>query len=444
MRLIVAAVLVASLTGLAQADELTPNLPPAELVTKVLGASPGVRAATGQVHVEEAHRRRLEAGGYEWNLRLGGQQRRTYPAGAPNERFGEWNAALERPLRLPGKAALDAELGAAGVSVAQIVLDDALHEAQRSLLRTWFTWLKEDSTASQWAEQVSLLAQQAAAVRRRQQLGDAARLEAVQADAASAQAEASLAQARVREQVAAEDLRRRFPGLPLTAPQRIAEPEPIPGSAGEWVEAIVAQSHELGRARREAQRAQLGATRVDRERMPDPTFGVLASRERGGEEQVIGAYISIALPGAGRRATADAARAEADVAYQREAAALQQITAEAATLFRSASAARAAWQAGEAAAAGLARAADMASRAYQLGEGSLDNLLTARRLANEARLSARLMSLDALELRYRLLLDAHRLWDSDDDTAAGNRSGGGLQSDQISGQMSDSRFRGLQ
>ena len=40
-------------------------------------------------------------------------------------------------------------------------------------------------------------------------------------------------------------------------------------------------------------------------------------------------------------------------------------------------------------------------------------LLAARRLANEAQLSARLMQLDALELRYRLLLDAHQLWAMD-------------------------------
>ena len=55
----------------------------------------------------------------------------------------------------------------------------------------------------------------------------------------------------------------------------------------------------------------------------------------------------------------------------------------------------------------------MTARAYQLGEGSLNDLLAARRLANEAQLSARLMQLDALELRYRLLLDAHQLWAMD-------------------------------
>ena len=55
----------------------------------------------------------------------------------------------------------------------------------------------------------------------------------------------------------------------------------------------------------------------------------------------------------------------------------------------------------------------MAARAYQLGEGTLPELLAARRLANEAELAARTQQLDTLELRYRLLLDTHRLWDMD-------------------------------
>jgi len=55
----------------------------------------------------------------------------------------------------------------------------------------------------------------------------------------------------------------------------------------------------------------------------------------------------------------------------------------------------------------------MTARAYQLGEGSQNDLLAARRLANEAQLSARLLQLDALELHYRLRLDAHQLWDLD-------------------------------
>ena len=391
----------------------TPNLPPAEIVARVLRANPGVQAAGSQLQAEQANRNRLEAGQYEWNVRLGSQQRKTYPNNNPNERFSEWNAALERPLRLPGKAALDAELGAAGVALAETAQGDALHETSRYLLKSWFVWLREGATATQWSEQLTLLDQQTKSVKRRQQLGDAARLESIQSEAALAQAEAQLTQAKVRERSAAEELRRRFPGLPLDKPERIAEPTAIAGSEQDWLDAILKESHELGVARGETQRAKAQAGRASRDRMPDPTLGVHVSSERSGEEKILGAYISIPLPGGARRSASDAAYAQANAATFREAGALQKITAESAALYHSANAALATWQASRNAAESLTRAANMTTRAYQLGEGSLNELLAARRLANEAQLAARLLQLEALELRYRLLLDAHQLWDFD-------------------------------
>ena len=391
----------------------TPNLPPTEVVARVLRANPTVQAASGQVRVEEANRSRLEAGPYEWNLRFGANQRRVYPAAGNDERYNEWNAQLERPLRLPGKSSADAELGALGVSIAETGQGDALHEASRALLKTWFVWLKESAAASQWSAQLALLERQTKAVQRRQQLGDAARLEAVQAEGALAQAEAQLAQARARQTTASEDLRRRFPGLQLSEPGAIAEPQAIAGSESEWLEAILEHSHELGVARGETQRAQVLAGRAGSDRMPDPTVGVHIARERSSEEHILGAYITIPLPGGARRAVASATLAEADVAHRREAAAIQIVTAEAATLYQSAKAALTSWNASRSAAERLTRAADMTARAYKLGEGNLNDLLTARRLANEAQLAARLAQLEALELRYRLLLDAHQLWDLD-------------------------------
>ena len=399
------------LVNAALAAEPTPNLPPEEIVARVLRANPTVNAASSQINVEEANRRRLEAGQYEWNVRLGGQQRKTYPTSGLDERFNEWNAALERPLRLPGKASLDAELGAAGVALAETVHGDSLHESSRNLLKAWFTWLKENAAATQWTAQVALLEKQTKGVQRRQQLGDAAKLEAIQSEAALAQAEAQRTQALIRQRTAAEDLRRRFPGLPLNEPGNIAEPLPIGGSEAEWLENILKESHELGIARGESQFAQVTASRASRDRLPDPTVGMHVSRERGGEENVVGAYISIPLPGDGRRATSDASLAQASAANYREAAARQKIEAEAATLYQSANAALPTWQASRNAAERLNRAAEMTARAYQLGEGSLNDLLTARRLANEAQLAARLLQLDALELGYRLRLDAHQLWD---------------------------------
>jgi len=409
------ALLIACLGSPAGAVDNTPNLPPAEIVARILAANPTVQAADSQLQVEEANRRRLEAGPYEWNIRLGGQQRRAYPNAGPDERFNEWNAAIERPLRLPGKSSADAELGAAGVALAETARGDARHETSRSLLKAWFAWLRENATAAQWGEQVALLEKQTKAVQRRQQLGDAARLEAIQAEAALAQAAAQLAHAQARQRTAAEDLKRRFPGLPLAAPATIAEPQAVGGSADEWINAILEHSHELGVARGEVQRSQLFAGRTGRDRLPDPTVGLHVSNERSGEEQVVGAYINIPLPGGARRATADAALAQADAAGRREAAVLQKIAAEAAALYHAADAAYPTWQSGRGAAERLGHAADMTARAYQLGEGSLSDLLAARRLANEAQLAARLLQLDALELRYRLLLDAHRLWDMDEE-----------------------------
>lgn len=396
--------------GRAVAAEPTPGLPPDEIVARVLHANPSVQAAASQIRVEEANRDRLEAGQYEWNARFGGQQRKSSPSGGPDQRFNEWNAALERPLRLPGKGALDGELGAAGIALAEAAHGDARHEASRSLLKAWFVWLKESAADAQWSEQVDLLRQQAQAVRRRLQLGDAAKLEAIQGEAALAQAEAQQAQARVRREIAGEDLRRRFPGLPPVAPATIAAPRPVQGDAGEWLEIMLEHSHELAMARHATQRARIAAGRASQDRLPDPTVGLQIGRERGGEENIIGAYVSIPLPGGARRASAGAALAEAEASSRREAAVLQKISAEAASLYHSANAALATWQASQKAAERLGHAAEITARAYRLGEGSLNDWLATRRLANEAQLAARLSQLEALELRYRLLLDAHRLW----------------------------------
>lgn len=406
---------LAALCTSTLAAEATPNLPSSAVVQRVLFANLGIQAASSQVRVEEANKIRLEAGSYEWNVRLGSQQRKSYPGAGLDQRFNEWNAALERPLRLPGKAMLDAELGAAGVALAETARGDVRHETSRSLLSLWFVWLRETVSARQWAEHVELLSQQTRAIQRRQQLGDAARLEAVQAEGALAHAQAQLAQAQVREQTAAEALRQRFPGLPMNTQTRIAEPVMIAGPQAEWVDAILEHSHELRLARGMTQRAQLAAGRSNRDRVPDPTVGIHVSSERGGEDRIVGAYISIPLPGSARRATSDAALAQADVAAREEMAVAQKVSSEAAVLYQSAVAAFATWQAGRESAERLAQAASMSARAYQLGEGSLNELLTARRLANEASLSARLLQLDALALRYRLMLDAHRLWDFDEE-----------------------------
>jgi outer membrane protein TolC len=405
--------LALALPLIGQAAENATDLPPSDVIVRLLRQSPAPQVSAHMIRAEEANQRRLEAGHYEWNIRLGSQQLRSRPSNTDEQRYREWNAALERPLRLPGKTALDSELGAKGVDIARTAHGDSLHETSRDLLKSWFLWLKESASASQWQEQVKILSRQAQSVVRRQQLGDASALDAQLAEAAKAQAEAQMAQASVRQRSAAEDLRRRFPGLPLQAPSQLSEPTPLKGNADEWISAILEHSHELGLARGEMERARLYASRAERDKIPDPTVGFHVSRERSGEDRVLGAYLSIPLPGTGRRAHSEVMQAQAMAANSQEAAVLQKISAEAAMLYQNTEAAFSTWQASRQAAEHLDKAADMTQRAYQLGEGSLSDLLNSRRQANEASLATRLQQLDALELRYRLLLDAHQLWDLD-------------------------------
>ena len=387
-----------------------PGLPPDDVVREVLRAHPDAQAAGSDIRYATANRQRLEAGGYEWNVRLGGQQRKTLPTVGEREQFSEWNVAVERPLRLPGKAATDAEIGGAGVAQAETALDTVRHETKRDLLQSWFAWLNEDAAAAQWAAQVELLQRQLRAVRRRQQLGDAARLERVQTEAALALAEAQSMQAMARQQAAREVLQRRYPGLPIAQPASLGEPPAAVGDEASWQAAVTEHSHELAMARQQTHLAMLAARRQRQDRVPDPSVGIAFSRERGGEEQVVGAFISIPLAGGARRASAEGAAALADAARYREHAVARRLALETAMAVQAAGAAQSTAQASAMAAERLQEAATMAGRAYQLGEGSLNEWLTALRVANDARLTARHNQLDALEKRYRLMLDAHRLW----------------------------------
>lgn len=412
--------LAAPLATRADAPGDASDLPPASQTMTVLLSSPMVSAAGAGIEAEEARARRLAAGNHEWTVRLTEQQRRV--RNTPDGRFNEWDVGMDRAFRLPGKSDLDRQLGAAGITSARIARGDALHEAGRGLLASWFEGLRELGTAEQWRRQRDILARQAQVVARRVQLGDAPRLEGLQADAALAQADAQYVQASGRAQLAAERLRRQYPGLNLPGEVVERTPEPVTGTESEWVQAILEHNHELGVARALSARSRIGASRADAERIPDPSLGVRLARERDGEERLLGMTLSIPLPGAGRAADADAAIAEARASAHREAAVLRRVETEAAALHRRALSSRAAWLRQLDAADALARSAELTERAWQLGEGSLSDTLNARRLAHEARLSAQLARLEASEARYSLLLDAHRLWplDVDDDDEAGH------------------------
>jgi len=388
-----------------------PDLPPPTTVEAALRNSPDVLAAQAGIKVGEAVRQRLQAGEHEVTLRLMGQRRSINPS----ERYREWDVGLERAIRLPGKAALDGKMGDVEVARSQTLYGDALHETGRGLLKAWFSWNRERAQAQQWAEQVELLKNQAGIVAKRVRAGDAPRLESDLAEAAVAQAESALYQARLRQQVAANELGQRFPAIPLPAAVPASAPVPLQQGLEYWKEEILRHNHELSVARNEAALGRLRSERSSADRLPDPTVGLRFGGERDNAEHIVGLQVSMPFPGGARSARADEGRALAEMAAQREAAILRKVTSEAVNSFAAAQAAYGGWQSAQSAADKMRGNAELMARAYGLGEMGLPEVLTARRQALEANLSAALARLEAAETRYRLLLDAHQLWPLDAD-----------------------------
>lgn len=390
------------------------DLPALPMAVAAMSSHPLVLAAQAGVSVERANSDRLRAGPHEYAVRSDLARRRVGAAesvGAGG--YMEWGLALERTVRLPGKARLDALLADQGVSAAELALGDALHETGRLLLRQWFGWLRERTQRAQWQAQVAVLGELVRTTQRRVQAGDASRLELNLAEAAVAQAEVAAAQAASREQAAAADLTQQFPLLVLPADPVLLAPVLLEGDLGRWRDMVLEENHELAFARAQTKRQQAQAERALAERRPDPLVGVRYASDRGGGERVAGVYLSVPLGSAARDAGARGALAQVDVAAQNEAAVLRKVSAEVGVAWARAMGSYQAWQAAQQAAQRLQRNAELTTRAYRLGEAPLADVLLARRTALEGELAALASQADAAESRYRLLLDAHELWPLD-------------------------------
>lgn len=391
----------------ALAAEQASDLPPHTQVDVALQEHINVMAASSGLRIEQTNRRKWNSGNYEFSLRAGSSQRKII---SPGETLREWDVALERPIRLPNKVWIDSDIGQESVARAEHALGDAYHEAGRTLLHLWFNWLREQAQSQQWQQQVEILKQQALTTEKRFKAGDAPRMEWSQAEAAVALATVSWQQARMRAQLAANELARQFPAIRL--PVQLANPMPqaIERDFGYWKSTILDHNHELGMIRAEHRVQQLLADRSSADRLPDPTLGIRRSNEMGGNEVVTGVYFSVPISFGQRGATAEAAQYQADIASQRELAVQRRVEGDIYAAHTQAVNSYQTWQQAQEAANSIRQNAELVARAYSLGESSLSETLTARRLALESTLAANLAQLDANEARYRLLLDAHQLW----------------------------------
>jgi outer membrane protein TolC len=389
------------------APDLTPpaDLPPAASVDAVLATHPAILAAQSRLAAATAEGRRLHAGEYEYQARAAYTRRHESGIGSSNE----WEIGLERGLRLPAKARLDAEAAATLVEAAEARVADARHEAARELVALWYAALRGAAEAEHWRAQVGLLQQQSEVVAKRLRAGDAAMMESALAKAAVHQAQAEFRRAETLAAAAAAMLSTRFPGLPKPIPQPGSAPA-LSGSAEEWLSAALADNHELAILRKESERMQILSRRQQADLRPDPTLGLHFSRERSGQDNLIGVSLALPLPGEARRAGVTAANEEANALTQLLTVAKTRIEGEIRATHLNLQGGLSRLSAQEEMVLQLERYAGLAWRAYELGEADLYEALNARKSAHDARRETATSRLDVHESAARLLLDGHQLW----------------------------------
>lgn len=426
---------------------LAVRLPDEQVVRAAIEHHPDVAAARAQLAGNAAQRDRLRAGDYETLIDAGTLVRR----GAGYVDAPDWTLSVSRPIRLPRKAEIDARTGERLVARGAINLNDVRHELGRTLLARWFESLRQASAVAILREQVDLAGRTLDIVGKRVRAGDASRLERLQAEAAVATAQAQLGSALQRAAAAAVALQRGFPEVaavaaagfdagaesaaatdpasphsaspdpaspaPAATDPAPSDPAPPEEDAATWQQRIVQANHEIALRRAELAVREAQAERARADSVPDPSVGMHVYSDAGRRDRVIGAFVSVPLPGEARRHAYQAAAAAAEEARAQVAATERRVLAEALTAYTAATQGYRAWLANRAARAGAESAARLAVRAFELGEGTLSDTLLARRTALEAVFAETAARLDATEAHARLLVDAHRLWDFDDEPA---------------------------
>lgn len=386
------------------------GLPPEEQVQIVLDEHPIVLAAKARTDAARANAKALRAGPNEITLTTTAV-RRSVDIGGP---YGEYDATLTRAFRLPGKAKLDRAAGDYGVTAAENRAEDAKHQMAVLLADLWWDWLgaaAEESVDRQAAENLS---RSLSSVKRRVELRDASQLEADQAEAALGTARLQAEQSAGRVAFAFARLSSQFPGLALPErPQNIPSPALPEGGLLPLRDLVVARSHEIAAAKAEADRMQAMSDRARRDKVADPSFGVRAFSERGGQEKGVGVIASIPIGGSHRAALADKAANEARAALAESSAVAYDVEEMANGGYAKAQAAWDAWLRSRDGAKAQVAAVLKVRRGYDLGAIDLADLLISERQTQDMFRSEAQARTEALRAITRLRIDSHELWIGD-------------------------------
>lgn len=382
-----------------------PGLLPDHVARPLLEQDPMVAGARAEAAATRQDAQLQRQSPYEFTARATSQRRRV-DTGAS---YREWNVGLERPLRLPGKAAADERIAQALDEQADAHFGEAMHESARTLLAMWVEWAAAEQAHALAQENLAAARANVDVVDKRVRAGDAARLDASLARGELAEQERATVEARTAAAVAWAQLHGRFPGLTRQYGV-LPEPRPVEGGDAFWRERILSLSDDLKLAEAARDQALGHAERARAERLPDPTLGIFTASEVGGRERLTGLSLSMPLPGARRTGLAGRAANGAEAARQAYALKRAELEAGVGAGLARAGGAYDAWQSARGGAAAMHDNARLAQRAYSLGEADLQSLLAARRQANQAAQAALAAQAQAVLAYGTLLVDAHLVW----------------------------------
>lgn len=403
-RLLIAALLWVCVTPASRSQSY---LPPPDLAAEAIERQAEVLAADERVAAADAQARALAIGSYEFEASLSPQQRRTDTEG----NFDEFEVQLSRRIRLPGKAPLDREIGSRMRTMADLERDDTARRAAQRLLDLWMQWLRGAAMDEEAQAQQRSLQTEHAAMARRVQMGDAARLDLDLITAELAQARAMAIRSTAAAAIAQRALKSDFPQIPLPLrPPLLPDPAPLTEDQSAWSERIVAENYELKIRQEDAARQEAAAARASADRLPDPSLGIRLLDERNGQERSVGLVFSMPLGSRHRREVATAERATA-LALKRDAdAASRNVAREAHSLVAQSMDALAQWQAQQQAREAMNTAAARIHRAWELGETGLADRLLAERRARETAYQELSARADAHETQLRVRIESLDLW----------------------------------
>ncbi|EHR70979.1 outer membrane protein [Burkholderiales bacterium JOSHI_001] len=400
-----AALVICAAAG-AQGVATPRDLPTTELAVAWIDKDPAVVEARRALAAAGHGAAVLAAGPHEWTANASTQRRNVGGVGNTTE----WSVGVERGIRIGGKAELDRRLGEADIEIGRARVREARHEVARALSDLWLDWQAAQSAQMLLNEQRSFAEANLAAVDKRKRAGDASALDLsiAQSDLAevlrqASQADSALAKARAK-------LKLRFPEAALT-PATLSDPTGPQWPAARWNERILAEAGPLKIAEGHLRRAELAASRTRADKVSDPTVGVFTSNEAFRNERVIGISLSIPFGGAVREQRLQQTLQELEVARAALDRARQGIGMQIAETYADAVGGVERWRIAERGAEAARESARLTQRAYALGEVDLQSLLLVRRQSLDALRAAGEARVEALRWNYRLLIDAHLIWD---------------------------------